>query len=44
MRRILVYGAILCFIALGVIDLVNGRYRTGSAAVLLGIANGLLLL
>jgi hypothetical protein len=44
MRTALVIIAIVAFVGLGIIDLTQGAWRTGIAAFLLAVANGLLLL
>jgi len=43
-RLALVLTSLGAFAALGVVDLLGGEPRTGIAAVLLAVANGLLLL
>jgi len=43
LRTILILVAVLAFVALGLLDLTHGSYRTGSASIMLALANLLLL-
>jgi hypothetical protein len=44
MRTAIVVAIVVLFVALGTTDLFAGSPRTGVASLLLGVANGLLLL
>lgn len=43
LRAALIGLAVLAFVVLGILDLIHGAYRTGTASILLAVVNGLLL-